>query len=257
MAESTAIDQTRLHDAWKAAQWTFAPLMPSDITKAVCVSYAHSRRKEGRSDGTIRKELSSVRAAVNWHDEQNTAKWWLPDPPPPKERWLTRDEMHALLEASRDTYHLFVFLHLALATAGRKEALFQMKWMQVRWAEDRIFLGFKPGGKKRPTVPMTNTLRVVLQQAYSVARTDHVIEYADRPVKSIRTSLQRACKIAGLTGVTPHVLRHSAAVWMRMNDVSIEKLSAYMGHSDTRVTERVYAKYGPDYLDGTTDALEL
>lgn len=53
---------------------------------------------------------------------------------------------------------------------------------------------------------------------------------------------------AGLRGVTPHVLRHTAAVWMAEAGVPMTEIAAYLGHSDSRITERVYARFSPDYL---------
>ncbi|MGE0716350.1 MAG: tyrosine-type recombinase/integrase, partial [Alphaproteobacteria bacterium] len=240
--DTRAIHKQRMEDAWKALRWAFAPLNPDQITRATCRDYVASRRAEGRADGTIRKELTVLRAALRWADPKTPAIFELPRPGQPRERWLTRDEFARLLEAASDTFHLNVFLHLAIATAARKEALLTLTWHQVRFDDGMIWLGRKEGGKNRGTVPMTGSLRAVLREAKEVALTERVIEYAGHPVGSIRTALRRAAKSAKVSGVTPHVLRHTAATWMTMDGVPIEEVARVLGHSDPKVTWRVYAK---------------
>jgi integrase len=44
------------------------------------------------------------------------------------------------------------------------------------------------------------------------------------------------------------VLRHTAAVWMAEAGIPMAEIAQYLGHSDDRITSRVYARYGPDHL---------
>jgi integrase len=39
--------------------------------------------------------------------------------------------------------------------------------------------------------------------------------------------------------------------------VSMPEIAHYLGHSNSRTTERVYARYSPDYLQGAARALSL
>jgi integrase len=57
--------------------------------------------------------------------------------------------------------------------------------------------------------------------------------------------------------VTPHDLRHTAAVWMAADGVSMGKIAQYLGHSDSRITEKVYARFAPEHLRDAASALEL
>ena len=45
-----------------------------------------------------------------------------------------------------------------------------------------------------------------------------------------------------------NVLRHTAAVQMAEGGAPMSEIAAVLGHSDSRITERVYAKYSPGYL---------
>jgi integrase len=84
-----------------------------------------------------------------------------------------------------------------------------------------------------------------------------VVEYADTPVRSIKKALARAARRAGLSWVSPHVLRHTAAVWMTEAGRPMAEIAQYLGHTDSRLTERVYARFSPDYLRGAAAALEV
>ena len=73
----------------------------AEVTKQTCAGYVRAR---GRSDGTSRRELGVLRAAINYaHAEgrlTRTVSVHLPDSAEPCDRWLTREEAAALLRAS-------------------------------------------------------------------------------------------------------------------------------------------------------------
>lgn len=246
----------RVPAAWKRLKPHFATLRPEHITRQLCRQYAKERRRAGAKDATILKELSTLRAIVRWQDPRTPAVFELPSPPPPRDRYLTRQEYQKLLKACRAP-HIRLFVLLAIGTAGRSTALLELTWDRVDFKRGLIQLGGKIKGKKgRATVPMTETVRGELEKALEAARTEYVIEYADRPVKQIRKAFKDACGRAGLKDVSPHTLRHTAAVWMAESGVPMSEISAYLGHADSRITERVYVQYSPDYLRKAARALE-
>lgn len=239
---------------WKNALPHFGHLRPDQITRQICREYAAKRK--GASNSTIRKEIGIVRAAVRWHSPQAPAVFELPPNPPPKDRYLTREEYDRLLAECHD-HHLRLYVMLAIATAGRKSAILELTWDRVDFDSGLIHLGTgEKRVKGRATVPMTRTVREALLNAQKGAITERVIEYGGHGVKNIVKAFRAACKRAGLDGVTPHTLRHSAASWMAMSGVSMAEIAAYLGHTDSRITERVYAKFSPDYLRKAAEALE-
>jgi integrase len=104
-------------------------------------------------------------------------------------------------------------------------------------------------------VPINDTLLAYLHEARNVRLTDYVIEWNGYGVRSIKPAFQKACNRAGLDDVTPHVLRHTAASHMAMAGVSMQQIARMLGHTDSRITERVYAHHSPDYLRGAADKL--
>jgi integrase len=65
-----------------------------------------------------------------------------------------------------------------------------------------------------------------------------------------------AAKRSGIS-CSPHVFRHSAGVWMAQADVPMQKISQFLGHTSTRVTERTYARYSPSFMKDAAAALEF
>ena len=235
----------------------FGNLRPDQIERRECRAYAEKRRSDGKQDGTIIKELGFLRAALRWHDPHTPAVMAFPRTPAPRNRYLTRQEYAALLNAAA-SHHIGLFIRLALATAGRKTAILELTWAGVDFERRQINLGSGPSRNKgRAVVPMIPEIETALREARKAALTDFVIEHGGKPVRDIRKGFAAAVQRAGLSAdVTPHVLRHTAAVWMAEKDVPMPQIAAFLGHVDSRVTERVYAKYQPEFLRRAAAALE-
>ncbi len=255
--DHTAIAPERLRDAWKALGPFFGHLRPDQVDRPLCRAYMAVRRGAWRKDGTISRELRTLRAGLRWADRNTPAVFDMPAMAPPRDRHLDRTEYRRLVEASRQSPHISLFIVLALATAGRATALLELTWDRVDWNRGIIKLGTGKQGKTRATVPMTQAARDALEKAHEAAVSLYVIEYAGRPVKSVKMAFGRACKRAGLEDVTPHDLRRTAAVWMAEAGIPMSEIAAYLGHSDSRITEKHYAQYSPEYLRKAAGALEV
>jgi integrase len=56
---------------------------------------------------------------------------------------------------------------------------------------------------------------------------------------------------------SPHVLRHTAAVWMAEGGVSMSKIAQYLGHDNDKTTQRIYARFSPEFQKDAAAVLEL
>lgn len=259
--DKTAIRAADLRGAWKQAKETFAHLRPDQITRDLCRTYRDQRYAAGRKPNTVRKEMEVVRAALNFHKKGAGAVWELPSPPPPKERYLTREEARALLKACRRFPHVRAFIALSLATAARQSALLELTWDRVDLDKRRITLALgdtdDDARKRRAVVPMNRRAYRYLRVLREAATCNHVIEWGGHRVLSIKKGFAGACERAGITGVTPHVLRHTAASWMAERNVDIFRISKFLGHTNTKITEERYAKLRPDFLKDAAEALDF
>ena len=248
-------DVDRFH--WRGASGDFGALLPSGIDDGKCREYA--ARNKARV-GTIRKRLAVIRAALRWAERKalidKAPHIWLPQAPPPKDRRLTREEADKLRSGVRMP-HVRLFVEIALGTGARAGAILGLLWSDVDLESRRLNLGGHERQKARAKmVPINETLHGFLLEARDGAMTDHVIEWAGQPVKSIKRGFREAVKRAGLgADVTPHVLRHTAASWMAEAGVPMSEIAAVLGHRDSRTTERVYARMSPEYLQKAVRAL--
>jgi integrase len=234
--------------AWKRLAPHFGALRPDQIDRPACRHYVATRRKDGVGDGTIWSEMTFLRAALRWQDKNTPAVVELPSKPPPVDKYLTKPEYERLL-AKAETPHIRLFIILALSTAARMTAILELTWDQVDFERELIRLGDGTKRRKgRATVPMTARAKDALLAAHAARTTDHVIEFSGKPIQKVRTSLGKVAAKAGLPWVSPHVFRHTAGVWMAEDGVPMPEIASVLGHSDSRLTERVYAVHSPGYL---------
>lgn len=245
---------------WKAVGPHFGHLRPDQITVAVCRAYTAARRKAGKHDGTIWTELGHLRSVLRWRFGDAAPKIERPPKPAPKERWLTHAEIERLLAVPDMPLHIRVAILLMLSTAARVGAVLDLTWDRVDFERGQVNLRTSDTGprKGRAVVPMNSGLRAALSQAKAAALTDYVVEWAgEAPVKSIKTGFNKAVRDAGLEGVTPHTLRHTAGVHLAAAGVPMAKIAQYLGHSNTFVTERVYARFAPDHMRDEAEILNF
>jgi len=234
-----------------------------------CLGYIERRRASGRRDGTIATELGRLRSALKWAERKNLiAKAPFISRPamsPPRDLRLTRTQARDFL-SSCVTPHIRLFVILSMTTGGRAGALLGLTWNQVDLGRKVIDLRSPSRGlpslpiglkKGRAVVPINRTLLEALLEARTNSLSPFVIEWDGRPVKSVKKGLQAAGRRSGLPWVTAHVFRHSAASWMAEAGVSMDRIAAYLGHVDSRITSKVYARFSPDYLRDAAEALEI
>lgn len=240
---------------WKNAEPHFGKLIPENVTREVCRTYIESRKAAAE---TIRHEIGIVRSAIKWKLPRCQATFELPPKSPARNNHLTREQFRTLIDAC-PYKHLKIFLALAISTAGRKTAILDLTWDRVDFERGLITLdtGVDQDKKTRAVVPMTETLRKYLTEARESALSPYVVEYAAGKVGRIDKGFRAAVKAAKLGNITPHDIRRTAAIWMAEARKPMSEISAYLGHSDSRTTEKHYARYSPDFLKDASKALEF
>lgn len=241
---------------WKALAPHFGQRIGSAITREDCRAYHKARLKDGMAPSSIVTELALLRACLRWRYKNAAPSIWLPPASPARDEYLSKDEARRIVNAA-ETPHVKLFLILGLTTGARASAILDLTWDRVDFQHGTI--NYRPAGrvqtnKRRTVVPMNDQLREALAEAYNARLTDNVIEYNGKPVGSIKKGIQR---LAARTGVkfSPHVLRHTCAVWMAQADVPMQKISQYLGHTSMRTTEAFYARYSPSYMQDASRAV--
>jgi len=226
------------------------------------------RRDAKRSQSTVRRELSVLRAALNHAVAMNRmmpfAKIELPAESQPRTRWLTRDEVAKLLRASRVEYRakrpLTYFILLAVYTGARTGAIMDLEWSQIDLERRSIDFN-KPNSektnKRRARIPIGRKLLGHLKRMKVTAGDEtpyvfHQKRDKTRRIISVVKGFRVASKRAGFTDVTPHTLRHTCASWMAQRGEKLIDASVYLNMSMPTLS-KVYAHHNDEHIKELAD----
>jgi len=255
-----AIDPKRAEIAWRNMAKCLSNVSLRDLNGHTLNAYTANRTA---SAGTINRELGVLSAAIRWCYAQGYTDKLVMVPrlpsPPPRQRWLSKEECDRLLAAARPYPHVWAFIAMALLTGQRKEAILGLT--KDRVFSDEGFIDFNEDGprcvrrKARAVVPISAEMRelLALLQSDSI----YIVNNNGRRIRDMRKTWGKVIKVAGLENVTPHTLRHTVATLLVRAGVPLIEVSKLLGHKDSRITERVYAKFSPDYLLRATEALSI
>ncbi len=169
---------------------------------------------------------------------------------PGRERWLSAGELRALDGALPARWRpLFALLAYTGARSGEAQGLL---WGDVRLAERRIILSersrrLKNQGAAR-ILPVPESLARLLASHAATIPTGPADPVSPGPlgnyVRAIK-AFRHACKLAGISGLVPHDLRHTFAVHAVQNGVPLPRLQKLLGHATPAMVMR-YAAHAPE-----------
>ena len=263
----TRKDPERIAYAIEALVPILGDLPVSEITGGTCRRYAKIRN---RAPGTIRKELGTLQAAINWCVAEGyltaSVKVKLPTKPAPRDRWLSRDEAAKLLRAARRNprgRHLARFILVALYTGTRSEAILRMQFMPntegghvntERGLMYRRAIGSAETKKRTPTIPIPARLLSHLRR-WERMGSRYVVEVGGCRVGHVKRSWSAAIAESGIEHCTRHDLRHTAITWALQNGMDRWAASGFFGVS-MDVLERVYGHHDPEHMRTALDAID-
>jgi integrase len=169
-------------------------------------------------------------------------------------RYLEVDEEAELLAAAREPLRTIILSGIHAALRVRAEALtlrkpdvdLRQRPLAAPHGLLTVQASFAKTGQTR-TVPLNSTLREALEPFMGNGSGEYVfVTRAGRPLRSIRSAFQTACRRAGLKGVTPHVLRHTFASRMAMAGVDLRTIQELGGWKSLTMVER-YAHPSPSH----------
>jgi len=238
----------------------------SDVTAASCRQYAAAR-----NDATARKQLETLRAAIRFYHAQGLCKEvpavTLPPKRPPRERWLTRDDVAKLLlhcwrhhaDGRMTRRHIARFILVAIYSGRRSGAITEAKlepsktsgWIDFesgRWRP-------KPGRqskKRQPDVPVSPRLLAHLRRWRRMGAT-YAVEWNGQRIARVSRAFHHAAREAGVE-CTPHDLRRTATTWLLQRGVDPWRAAGFLGLT-LETLQAHYAKHSPEHLADAADAI--
>lgn len=238
---------------------------------------------------TARRELEVLSAAIGyWDSEHHLARRpvvVLPAKPESNRDALTRREAAALLKAARghrfeagkwkrlpdagpaNRRHMARFILICLYTGSRSDVVKRLRWVESvtdPWVDLEKGVVYRRGReetesrtKRRPLVKLPRRLAghmarwKVIDEKKGRAT---VLHHGGKQIKSVRTGFAGCVSDAGLTGVTPHWLRHTAATWLMEASVDPWESAGYLGMS-VQTLEKHYGHHRPDHQSAARKAM--
>jgi integrase len=232
--------------------WDTYPV--EDICPEAVLEYRDSR---GVAEGTLRRELNVLVAALNWGARHGKIKSAppvdLPAEGAPRAVFLDEaleGELWALATASayKMTGRLTRvgrFIAIALDTGARKSAIEGLTWDRVdlvRGVIDFRDPAMRATKKRRVATPIPARLLPVLQRAYAErGQSKFVLDHDG----SIRKSFESFMTTHQFEDVTPHILKHTRITLLLRAGVSIWDVSALTGTSPKTIQD-VYGHHATD-----------
>jgi integrase len=167
-----------------------------------------------------------------------------------KTRFLSEEELTRLRGVMNPKDWAVVVL--AIETGLRREELFGLKWPQVDLEVGLLTIPMPKGGKTR-YVPLSEQAKHRLRSFDSFLCSAWVfpgIVDETQPMDSrafLRRAFEPALRRAGITGVSWHTLRHTAASRRIMAGVDLISVKEILGHRSIQTTTR-YSHLDPRHL---------
>ncbi|MEE9220220.1 MAG: site-specific integrase, partial [candidate division NC10 bacterium] len=163
-------------------------------------------------------------------------------------RYLDVDEEIRLLQAASEPLRTIIMVGLHAGLRINAEAL-TLRWADVDLKRSLLTVqaAYAKSGQTR-TVEINSGLREALTRLRDGASPERpVFRRKDgKPLSSIRTIFEKACREAKLIGVTPHTLRHTFASKLMMAGVDMRTIQELGGWSDLKMVER-YSHLSPSH----------
>lgn len=238
---------------------------------------------------TARRELEVLSAAIGfWDSEHHLTRRpavILPEKPESNRDALSRSEAAALLlaamgwrltggkwapvpgAAKSNRKHMRRFILIGLYTGSRSGVIKRLRWTESLddpWVDLASGVIYRRGRnetesrtKRRPIVKMPRRLLAHMRRWYAQDKTrgiDTVLHFGGEPVSAVRTGFTGCVKDAGLSGPTPHWLRHTCCTWLMERGVDIWEAAGYAGMSPTTLQQH-YGHHRPDHQSAARKAL--
>lgn len=160
-------------------------------------------------------------------------------------RWLEPEEEQALMQHLSLPMRGLVTVAINCGLRVQAEAL-TLTWSSVDLKRGTLTIeSCYSKNRKMQSLPLNSVALCALRALKATATNEYVfVNEHGQPYRTIRPNFRRACKRAGLTGVTPHTLRHTFASRLVMAGVDLRTIQELGGWRTIGMVER-YSHLSP------------
>lgn len=229
-----------------------------EITKHDIHRVHRLRVERGGAVGSANRQLVLIRyifnLAIRWETPgitKNPSAGVRPfDDPSKKERFLSVEEAKRLYEAVKQNPNrmLRYIVPMLILTGARKREALDAQWRDFDIERRDWRVPMSKSGRPRH-IPLSEGVIQLLQTVPRFPDCPFVFPNPKtlKPYESIFNSWNTARKLAGLTDVRIHDLRHSFASFLVNNGRSLYEVQRILGHTQIKTTQR-YAHLSQDTL---------
>ena len=244
----------------------FSGMTLDKIDTDAVLKYVQHRRTEGGRPGTRNRELSMLSKAFNL---ARLWKWTKENPcqlvKREKEdneigRCLTDEEEEKLLAACKGFLggQLYEMVVVALNTGIRQGEILNMKWEKIDLFR-KVFESYNEKTNSWRTVAMNETVYDLLKEKAKVRSMSGYVFTTSEDTPIIARNLIRswylALKLAGITGLRFHDLRHTVGTRLGRAGQDIHTIACILDHSQLSTTRR-YVKHNAESMRRGLSVLE-
>lgn len=262
--EENVADVSRCRSCEKNLLAYFGGMALSDIGVPECRKYR--KHRAGANDGTIRRELVHLTAAINhakkWRrldDMTRLPVIELPPQPDARGHWLFEDELERLRAAADQETRDFI--DVLYYTGARRGTVVDLTLGQIDREANQIRLNpqdRKTTKKRRPVVPIDPAMQPAITRRSEAALADPNRELFPGTDRTWHRKFVAAAEAAGLRdlperGTRPagalvvHTIRHTRATHLLQKGVTPWTVSNLLGDTLTTVV-RTYGHHCPSHL---------
>jgi len=227
----------------------------SDVTSAVVVQVRDELATERirgtgpRSGATINRYLAILSHVFTiavrdwqWSDENPVKGISRLKEAPGRVRYLSDDERHALLNATKDISPiLHCIVVLALSTGARRGEIMGLRWKDVDLKAGRAILHETKNSERR-ALGVSGLALDLLKQHAKIRQFDSELVFPDSRDGSkpwpLDSTWRKALKKSEIEDFRFHDLRHSAASYLAMNGATTADIAAILGHKTLAMVKR-------------------
>lgn len=171
-----------------------------------------------------------------------------------RDRYLTKREINKLFHFVHDE-HARLFLHLALSTGARANAILNIKKQDIDFDNKSVLLNDDKGHTTYTGFLNNDVINYISDFYHKLESTDNIITQRKTPLKigTLRYRLKKGFDQLNegiatndrKNRVVIHTLRHTFASHLAISGASITKIKKLLNHTDIKQTMR-YAKLSPE-----------